>query len=269
MLLLFQGRHRPKIWSVSHSQTCFSIKFSTMLLTGTIEVRRVSLCRNYPGEKEKKWNLAEVFLSTSSFLPSNLSLVSFPNSSSPVYPLIYHDISAEIPAHSQPTMLNLYRLWLLLVLTLILNLVGCVFLLIQGANDGATDMINSIVYLPVISITSFLLWYRPIYNGFMKEHSLFYYMYFLFCGFHLAFSLYLFLGIPSTGSCGLLNTISSFTSGKIVAAILGTVTTVAMAVQGLGNAWYYREIWKHNHEQGHTFQQAKQELATHGAKAYL
>ncbi|PWN54198.1 scamp-domain-containing protein [Violaceomyces palustris] len=185
------------------------------------------------------------------------------------YPLIYHDIASEIPADAQPIMLNLYRLWLLLVATLAINLVACVLLLVQGSNDGGKDMISGIVYLPVIGVASFLLWYRPVYNGFMKEHSLFYYLYFIFCGFHLAFSVYVFLGIPSTGSAGLINTIQSFTSGKILAGVFGLVATVGFAIQGLGNLWYYRLIWQHNHEQGHTFAQAKAELTTHGMKAYF
>jgi hypothetical protein len=62
------------------------------------------------------------------------------------------------------------------------------------------------MYLPVISALSFLLWYRPAYNAYMKEASVFFCtssfswsppitdfpstldMYFLFAGFHLAFS---------------------------------------------------------------------------------
>lgn len=74
--------------------------------------------------------------------------------------MIYHDISAEIPPDAQPIISNLYRLWLLLVVTLIINMVATIFLLIQGANDGGKDMISGIVYVPVISIFSFLLWYR-------------------------------------------------------------------------------------------------------------
>ncbi|UZJ52686.1 hypothetical protein CBS101457_002006 [Exobasidium rhododendri] len=188
------------------------------------------------------------------------------------YPLIYHDIQNEIPPGDlQVAMTHLYYLWLVLVGTLIINVVACIFLLIQGSHDGIKDVISSVVYLPVITVASFLLWYRPVYNGFMKEHSLFYYMYFVFCGFHLAFSVYVFLGIPSTGSAGLLNTIQSFTDSdrRIVAGILGIFVTVGFALQGLGNLWYYQQIWKHNHQQGHTFAQARAELASHGAKAYF
>lgn len=185
------------------------------------------------------------------------------------YPLIYHDIAAEIPPDFQRVVTHLYWLWLLFGATLIVNLVACVFLLIQGSSDGIKDMIAAIVYLPVLMVASFLLWYRPVYNGFMKEHSLFYYVYFVFGGFHLAASVYFFLGIPSTGSDGLLNMIQSWSSSRHVAAILGIFVTAGFALQGLGNLWYYREIWKHVHQQGHTFAQAKAELASHGAKAYF
>ncbi|EST05034.1 hypothetical protein PSEUBRA_005842 [Kalmanozyma brasiliensis GHG001] len=187
------------------------------------------------------------------------------------YPLIYHDIQAEIPPDSQPIMQGLYKLWLLLVLALIVNMVACIFLLLEGASDGGKDMISGVVYLPVITLTSFMLWYRPIYNGLMKEHSLFFYVYFIFAGFHLAFSVYVFLGIPSTGSAGLINTIQAFADEdrKLVAGILGAITTAMFGLQGLGNLWFYRLIWKHNNEKGHTFAQAKNELATHGMMAYF
>lgn len=153
--------------------------------------------------------------------------------------------------------------------SLVINMVACIILFIGGAPDGTKDMISSIIYLPILTALSFLLWYRPAYNGFMKEHSLFYYVYFVFMGFHLVYSAYAFIGIPSTGCAGILTTISSFGAGRIVAGIFACINTVMVAAQGLGNLWYYREIYKHNNEQGHTFAQAKQEFATHGAKAYF
>lgn len=80
-----------------------------------------------------------------------------------VYPLIYHDIAAEIPPGDlQTAMTHLYWIWLLLVGTLVVNVVACVFLLIQGSQDGIKDMISGIVYLPVITVTSFILWYRCV-----------------------------------------------------------------------------------------------------------
>ncbi|KAI5899338.1 scamp-domain-containing protein [Schizophyllum commune H4-8] len=185
------------------------------------------------------------------------------------YPLIFHSIKDEIPEASQPLITRLYQLWLVLFGTLIINFVACIFVLVAGSSDGGADLGASIGYCFTITIFSFLLWYRPIYNGYMKEQALYYYMYFIFCGFHLLYSAYMIIGIPSTGSAGLVQTIKMYGGGHIVAGILGTIATVGWVLQGAGNAYYYREIWMHHKAAGHTMEKAKGELATHGAKAYF
>jgi hypothetical protein len=75
-----------------------------------------------------------------------------PRSSLPVFsivlPLVYHDISEEIPEASRPLITRLYLLWLVLVGTLIVNMVACIFVLTSGGSDGLKDLIASIVYVP-------------------------------------------------------------------------------------------------------------------------
>lgn len=91
------------------------------------------------------------------------------------------------------TVTRLYQIWLLLGVTLIINFVACLLVLISGSADGGKDLGGSITYvplctsprlgasscahtgytrhcryMPIIGILSFLLWYRPIYNGYMK-----------------------------------------------------------------------------------------------------
>lgn len=61
-----------------------------------------------------------------------------------VYPLIYHAISEEIPDASRPLITRLYQLWLVLLGTLIINMVACIFLLIAGSSDGGKDLGASI-----------------------------------------------------------------------------------------------------------------------------
>ncbi|KAF9507855.1 hypothetical protein BS47DRAFT_1373784 [Hydnum rufescens UP504] len=185
------------------------------------------------------------------------------------YPLIFHSIELEIPEPSRPLMSRLYQLWLVLLATLVINIIACIFILIAGSSDGGKDLGASISYLPLIGILSFLLWYRPIYNGYMKEQALYYYLYFFFCGWHLLFSVYMIIGIPSTGSAGLIQTVSMFSRGHIAAAILGVFATAGWTVQGLGNLFYYREIWSHHNAEGHSFTKAKGELAEHGARSYF
>ncbi|KAG0707689.1 scamp family-domain-containing protein [Suillus ampliporus] len=187
----------------------------------------------------------------------------------PFYPLIYHAISEEIPEASRPLITRLYQLWLVLLGTLIINMVACIFLLIAGSSDGGKDLGGSIGYVFIITPLSFLLWYRPIYNGYMKEQALYYYFYFFFGGFHLLFSVYMIIGIPSTGSAGLIQTVHMYAQGHWAAGILCTIATVGWTVQGLGNGFYYRQIWNHHTAAGHTMDKAKAELTSHGAKAYF
>ncbi|KAI6045761.1 scamp family-domain-containing protein [Pisolithus marmoratus] len=187
----------------------------------------------------------------------------------PFFPLIFHSIPEEIPEASRPLITRLYQLWLVLLATLIVNMIACIFLLVAGSSDGGKDLGGSIGYLLLIAPLSFLLWYRPIYNGYMKEQALYYYIFFFFCGFHLLFSIYMVIGIPSTGAAGLIQTIQMYASGHWAAGILGTIATAGWSVQGLGLAYYYRQIWNHHNTAGHTVDKAKAELASHGARTYF
>jgi len=187
----------------------------------------------------------------------------------PFFPLIYHSISDEIPEASRPLITRLFQLWLVLIATLIMNMIACIFILVAGSSNGGSDLGSSIGYLLVIGPLSFLLWYRPIYNGYMKEQALYYYFYFFFGGFHLIFSIYMILGIPSTGSAGIIQTIRMFSQHHLAAGILGIFPSVGWVIQGAGNAFYYRQIWAHHTAAGHSVEKAKGELATHGAKAYF
>lgn len=77
------------------------------------------------------------------------------------------------------------------------------------------------------------------------------------------------IGIPGTGSAGLINTIAAFGRAAILTGVFGIIATAGWAVLALGNAWMWRAVWKHWHDKGHTFSQAKQEVATSGFKAYF
>ncbi|KIJ44033.1 hypothetical protein M422DRAFT_228651 [Sphaerobolus stellatus SS14] len=114
----------------------------------------------------------------------------------PFFPLIYHSIPTEIPEPARPLMTRIFQLWLVLLGTLIINLIACIFILLAGSQDGGRDVASSAIYLPVIGILSFLLWYRPIYNAYMKEQSLYYYLFFFFGGWHILFSIYAIIGVP-------------------------------------------------------------------------
>ncbi|PPQ72595.1 hypothetical protein CVT26_003698, partial [Gymnopilus dilepis] len=177
-----------------------------------------------------------------------------------LFPLIFHSIPDEIPEAHRPLITRLYQLWLVLLGTLIVNMVACIFILTAGSASGGGDLGASLGYLIFISILSFLLWYRSKHYTTTSTSS-------------LADSTCSSAStcIPGTGSAGLIQTIREFSSHHWVAAILGLIATVGWTIQGVGNAYYYRQIYNHHTAAGHTMEkaQAKGELATHGAKAYF
>jgi hypothetical protein len=105
--------------------------------------------------------------------PGILRAPNFP----PCYPLYYLDIDVEIPEMERPIVRRLYQSWLATVATLFWNAIACFMILVShatGVTTGATDFGVAFVYCFTMTAASFYLWYRPIYNAYMKERSMYY-----------------------------------------------------------------------------------------------
>lgn len=61
-----------------------------------------------------------------------------------VFPLIYHAIDEEIPEVHRPIIKRLFQLWFVLLGTLIINMVACIFILVSGSVAGGADLGSSI-----------------------------------------------------------------------------------------------------------------------------
>lgn len=68
-------------------------------------------------------------------------------------------------------------------------------------------------------------------------------LYFVFGGFNLAYAAYMAIGIPSTGSAGLINTIAMFSQKHIVAAVFGLLTSIGWILQFVGGGILYQRVW--------------------------
>jgi hypothetical protein len=93
------------------------------------------------------------------------------------YPLFYLDIDVEIPESERYTIRMLYRSWLATIGTLVWNAIACFLILVShatGVTTGASDFGVAFMYCFTITVASFFLWYRPIYNAYMKERSIYY-----------------------------------------------------------------------------------------------
>ncbi|WVN86168.1 uncharacterized protein L203_101329 [Cryptococcus depauperatus CBS 7841] len=192
----------------------------------------------------------------------------------PFYPFVHYDPGVIQDSAKRQTIKLIGYVWYALVATLILNLLGCIFLLISGAADGGADMASSASYLVFITLASFVTWFRPIYLGYLRDEgkamALFFYIYFIFCGCHLLYSIYMFVGIPSTGSAGLINTISMFSQGHILAAVFGIISSVGWACQVLGGGFLYKRVWDFkNGNSDISMQNATDSLKTNSIKTIV
>lgn len=74
-----------------------------------------------------------------------------------VFPLIFHSIKDEIPENHQQTMTRLFQLWLVLAVTLIVNLVAMILVVVSGGGDGARDLSGAITYVAGMLLATVLL----------------------------------------------------------------------------------------------------------------
>jgi len=70
------------------------------------------------------------------------------------------------------------------------------------------------------------------------------------------------IGIPGTGSCGVINSIFVISDGKIVVGIFGFITAALWGVLTLLNGILFIRVHKHCQAVGHSFSDAKSEAVS-------
>ncbi|KAG0171496.1 hypothetical protein DFQ28_001020 [Apophysomyces sp. BC1034] len=188
----------------------------------------------------------------------------------PCFPLMYLDINAEIPLQHQTTVWWIYREWLLFELTLVLNFIACLCLLIShptSVDFAPANMGIALTQMFTHSLASFFLWYRPVYNAYMKEVSLYYYFFFIFNGFHILYTFYMAVGIPSTGGAGLILVVTLFTDKFIVTGVFTILAAICWIVMGFMALFLFKRTYDHYKAAGHTFSEAKNDALVHIGKS--
>ncbi|KAI9478449.1 MAG: scamp family-domain-containing protein [Benjaminiella poitrasii] len=188
------------------------------------------------------------------------------NNFPPCFPIMYLDIVSEIPTQHQRTVMWLYREWLLFLVTLMMNFFACLWVLFShppSVTSAPTDMGIALTELFTHTLASFFLWYRPIYNAYMKENSLYYYFFFIFNGFHILYTFYMAVGIPSTGGAGLILLVTLFSDHYIGPGILTLISSICWLTMGVLAIILFKKTYNHYKAAGHTFNEAKNEAYSH------
>lgn len=190
----------------------------------------------------------------------------------PFYPIVHHDLEMDIPEVNRPLMRYMYKYWLGLVALLCWNMIACLTLLIShpsNMNNVASDFGVSLLYTALITFASFFLWFRPVYLAFQRNTALFFYVYLIFKGFHIAFSFYMAIGIPGSGSAGMINVIAVFSDSKPGAGIVCLIAFTGWIASGLVGLTLWKMVHSRNKKAGHTFQQAQAEAVGQGMRSGL
>ncbi|OAD04732.1 hypothetical protein MUCCIDRAFT_155691 [Mucor lusitanicus CBS 277.49] len=166
----------------------------------------------------------------------------------------------------QTTVLWLYREWLLFLVTLVMNFFACLWILFShpaSVTSAPTNMGVALTELFTHTLASFFLWYRPVYNAYMKDNSMYFFFFFIFNGFHILYTFYMAVGIPSTGGAGLILLVTLFSEHYIGPAVLTLLATICWLSMGILAVILYKKTYDHYKAAGHTFNEAKSEAYSH------
>ncbi|KAI8803267.1 scamp family-domain-containing protein [Cladochytrium replicatum] len=175
------------------------------------------------------------------------------------WPVMYHNIDDEIPEQHRLTMRWVYTLFIFNMATLWGNVLAAFIMVITHA-DGVTtagkDLGMGVVYAVFAPVAAFFSWYRPVYNAFMKNSSMYYFLFFIFNGIHLVFNIYMCIGVPGSGSASTINMITMFSTPNTVMA--GIVCAGAMGAWLL-SAVGFSVAFRSYRYAGHSLESARNE----------
>ncbi|OAD61089.1 Secretory carrier-associated membrane protein 1 [Eufriesea mexicana] len=120
-------------------------------------------------------------------------------------PCFQQDIDMEIHINFQKVVRQLYHLWIFHSCVLILNVIGGFILLL--CNKGFSTFGLGILYLLLFTPFSFLCWFRPSYKAFNSFNFIVFFFVFFF---QLIVTAIQAIGIPGSGTCGIIVAIRMF-----------------------------------------------------------
>ncbi|KAG7206656.1 hypothetical protein KM043_000332 [Ampulex compressa] len=127
-----------------------------------------------------------------------------------IQPCFYQDIDVEIHTDFQKIVRQLYYLWMFHGCVLLLNAIGGFVLIL--CNEGFSTFGLAVLYLILFTPFSFLCWFRPAYRAFKNDSSFNFMVFFFVFFFQLIVTGIQAIGIPGSGTCGIIMAITMFNS---------------------------------------------------------
>lgn len=152
-----------------------------------------------------------------------------------IQPCWYQDIDVEIRPDFQKIVRQLYRLWIFHGCVLLLNVIGGFVLLLCYGIFSTFGL--AVLYLILFTPFSFLCWFRPAYRAFIKDSSIDFMVFFFVFFFQLVVTAIQSIGIPGSGTCGIITAITTFdsTAKGIIVGLLLLIIALCFALAAAGD----------------------------------
>ncbi|CAB4376617.1 unnamed protein product [Rhizophagus irregularis] len=167
----------------------------------------------------------------------------------PCYPLIYHDIQAEILESSAVGMAELsYKLWLAYIVTLIFNLVAVIA---SAASAGAGELVIQIllaaIYLFIWPIFDFFSRHLSLYRAFKYDNQTNFRLFFLFTFLDIVFGIFIGIGFLYGGGGGLKAMINNFQHDPpfLVAGVFSAICVFLVLSLTMFHFILFRKVYKY------------------------
>ncbi|XP_069700539.1 secretory carrier-associated membrane protein 1 isoform X2 [Periplaneta americana] len=177
-------------------------------------------------------------------------------------PCFYQDINVDIPLEFQKIVRLLYYLWMFHACVMVLNVFGGMTLMINSADFTTFGL--AILYLILFTPFSFLCWYRPAYKAFRSDSSFNFMVFFFVFFFQFMVTVIQTIGIPGSGTCGMLIAIKSFdgSAGGITVGIIILIIALCFGSAACMDLLLLSKIHRIYRSTGASFAKAQQEFTT-------
>ncbi|XP_042431237.1 secretory carrier-associated membrane protein 4-like [Zingiber officinale] len=162
----------------------------------------------------------------------------------PIFPIIHHDISKEIPVHAQRLQYLAFASWLGILLCLSWNVIAVIVCWIRGG--GVKIFLLAVIYALLGFPLSYVLWYRPLYRAMRTDSALRFSWFFFVYLIHIGFCIFAAIAPPivfhGKSLTGILAAIDTFSDHALV-GIFYLVGFGLFCLETLISLWVLQKIY--------------------------
>ncbi|KAK4872245.1 hypothetical protein RN001_016369 [Aquatica leii] len=177
-------------------------------------------------------------------------------------PCFYQDIQVDIPLEFQKIVRYLYYLWFFHGFILLLNVLGGIIIV------DFTVIGLGILYVILFTPFSYLCWFRPAYKAFRSDSSFNFMVFFFIFFFQFVITVIQAIGIPSSGTIGIITALSKFkdkdgsTALVVIVAIIELIIAIGFACAAAADLFLISKIHRMYRSTGASFAKAQAEFTT-------